>query len=382
MTMPWDEKDIMTLREEFVALALQDGANRRELCRRFKISPQTAYKWLSRFKSDGLEGLEDRSRRPKTSPNQSVMSVEKQVVELRVQHPAWGGRKISRRLQDLGGPQVAPSTVTSILHRYQLISPEASDAGKAWRRFVHDAPNDLWQMDFKGYFPTSQGQCHPLTVLDDHSRFNLAIQACGNERYATVKERLMDVFRLYGMPVQINTDNGGPWGSPRVPGELSQLGVWLVRLGIRLTFSRPWHPQTNGKDERFHRSLKAEVLRDRAFRSLSEAQLAFDDWRNIYNHQRPHQALQMTTPATHYRMSPRPYPETLPELEYGPEDTVVKVHFHGNARFRDELIPVSKALRGLPIAVRPNGAADGCFDVYFSHHKLCEIDLCGRKPKP
>lgn len=379
--MPWDEKDIMTLREEFVVLARQEGANRRELCRRFKISPQTAYKWLARFEASGSEGLKDLSRRPKTSPRQSTPLIEKQVVELRMEHPAWGGRKICRRLQDLGGPQVAPSTVTSILHRHQLISPEASDAGKAWCRFVHDAPNDLWQMDFKGYFSTSQGQCHPLTVLDDHSRFNLAIQACANEQCETVKGHLIDVFRRYGMPVQINTDNGGPWGSPRVPGELSHLGVWLVRLGIRLTFSRPWHPQTNGKDERFHRSLKAEVLRGRSFRSFDEAQIAFDDWREIYNHQRPHQALQMTTPVTHYRMSPRAYPETLPELEYGPDDTIVKVHFHGNARFRGELIPVSKALRGLPIAVRPKGAADGCFEVYFNHHKLCEIDMRGQKPK-
>ncbi len=174
--MPWKTKDTMSLREEFVLLAQQEGANRRELCRRFGISPQTAYKWLARHEQHGREGLRDRSRRPATSPHLTPMEQESAVIAFRLQHPCWGGRKLSRRLQDLGHPSLAPSTITNILHRHGLIDSQASEAAQAWQRFEHAAPNDLWQMDFKGYFQASEGACHPLTVLDDHSRFSLGIR--------------------------------------------------------------------------------------------------------------------------------------------------------------------------------------------------------------
>jgi len=151
--MPWNPKDTMSLREEFVRLASQEGANRRELCRRFGISPQTGYKWLARYAADGVAGLTDQSRRPHSSPLLTPPTVQASVVEVRTQHPAWGGRKISRRLRDLGLPSVAPSTVSAILHRHDLIAPPAGD-DKAWKRFEHEVPNALWQADFKGYFDT------------------------------------------------------------------------------------------------------------------------------------------------------------------------------------------------------------------------------------
>ena len=375
VTMPWNAKDTMNLREEFVLLAQQEGANRRELCRRFGISPPTAYKWLARYAAEGQAGLLDRSRRPRHSPRLTSAEVETAVIDLRTSHPAWGGRKLSRRLQDLGLPELAPSTVTRILHRHQLITPERSEAATPWRRFEHAEPNDLWQMDFKGHFPTSTGPCHPLTVLDDHSRFNLALRACAEQRGRTVQAHLTDLFRCYGLPVRINTDNGAPWGSPRQPGQLSELAIWLIRLGIRIGFSRPRHPQTNGKDERFHRSLKAEVLNGRSFHSPQEAQLAFDRWRQVYNQQRPHEALQMATPITRYRVSPRAYPERLPALEYGPDDTVVTVKALGMIVFQGRRFKVSTPLRGLPVAIRPAPDTDGLFDLYFAHHKLMRINL-------
>lgn len=373
--MPWSPKDTMSLREEFVRLARQDGANRRELCRRYGISPQTAYKWLARYEQEGRAGLKNRSRRPHASPRQTHRERETLVVQLRQEHPSWGGRKLSRRLQDLGHPHVAPSTITSILHRHDLISPQASEQATPWKRFEHDAPNDLWQMDFKGYFQTTESVCHPLTVLDDHSRFNLAIQACDNQRYLTVRERLTGIFRRYGLPVRINTDNGQPWGASRQPGQLTDLAIWLIRQGIRLSFSRPYHPQTNGKDERFHRTLKAEVLNGRRFHSLQHAQEAFDVWREIYNHQRPHEALQMATPASRYRGSIRAYSECLPAIEYGPNDTVVTVKWNGELRFKTQRYKVSNPLHGQPVAIRPHETQDGLYDVFFIHHKLMQIDL-------
>lgn len=375
--MPWSTRDTMSLREEFVALARQEGANRRALCRRFGISPQTGYKWLARFQQGGTEALQERSRRPRSTPGRTVDPLEQAVVDLRRQHPAWGGRKISRRLQDLGQAAVAPSTVTAILHRHQLISPEASQTALAWQRFEHPVPNALWQIDFKGHIPTPQGACHPLTVLDDHSRFNLALRACARPQTQTVKTHLIDVFRRYGLPVRLNADNGAPWGSPSEPGQTSELALWMIRLGIRISFSRPYHPQTNGKDERFHRSLKAEVLNGRSFLSLDHAQGAFDRWREVYNQQRPHQAIGMATPISRYQVSARPYPEVLAPIEYGPDDTVVIVKWQGALRFMGRTFKLASGLRGLPVAVRPQGRTEGLFDVFFMHHRLKQIDIRG-----
>lgn len=375
--MPWSTPNLMSVREEFVALASQPDSNRRELCRRFGISPQTGYKWIQRHAESGKSGLGDRSRRPHNTPAMTAPDVQSDVVALRQKHPAWGGRKIARRLQDLGYPSLAPSTITSILHRHNLIHPDASAAATAWKRFEHDAPNALWQIDFKGHFDTSTGRCHPLTLLDDHSRFNLVIQACASQKREVVQESLTQVFRRYGLPIRINTDNGAPWGSPAEPGQISGLGVWLIRLGIRISHSRPYHPQTNGKDERFHRSLKAEVLNGRSYEDLAHAQSAFDHWRAIYNHQRPHQALGMDTPDTRYRVSERAFPELLAPIEYGPDDEVIIPTWDGQIRFRGRRYKLSNALINLPVAIRPMPGKDGFYEVYFMHHKLREIDLHG-----
>lgn len=372
--MPWDTKDIMSLREEFVCLASQEGANRRELCRRFGISPQTAYKWLARYAEAGSAGLADRSRRPQRSPALTPAEVQAAVVELRTQHPAWGGRKISRRLQDLGIAAVAPSTVTAILNRHGLIAaPDPED--KPWQRFEHETPNALWQVDFKGHFPLQSGRCSPLTVLDDHSRYNVLLQACSNTRADTVQTHLAAAFRRYGLPVRMNFDNGAPWGSPKEPGQVTGLGLWLIRLGIRISHSRPYHPQTNGKDERFHRSLKAEVLNGRSFDDLAHVQAALDRWRDVYNRERPHEALRLATPCSRYQVSPRPFPDTLPDIAYGPDDQIVRVKWDGKLPFKGRIYKVSNALVLHDVAIRPRPTEDGIFDVYYAHHQCLTIDL-------
>ena len=372
--MPWKVQNTMSLRKEFIHLALQESANLRQLCVRFEISPQTAYKWLARYEAEGEAGLSDRSRRPLNSPGKSSAQVEEAVLALRRNHPAWGGRKISRRLRDMGGVVVAPSTVSNILRRHGLIA-QTDGAPKAWQRFEHDTPNALWQADFKGHFDTLQSPCHPLTVLDDHSRFNLVLQACGNTKGETVQAHLEAAFRRYGLPVRINFDNGSPWGTPKQPGEISTLAMWLIRLGIRVSFSRPYHPQTNGKDERFHRSFKAEVLNGRQFEHLEHAQSAFDRWRPIYNTERPHEALQMATPISRYQPSPNAFPEKLPPIEYGPDDVVTRVGWTGELRVQERKFKVSSALRHHDVAVRPKAGEDGVFEVYFVHHRCKTIDL-------
>lgn len=368
--MPWNARDAMSLREEFVHLANHPDANVRELCRRFGISPQTGYKWLNRYRQEGAAGLLERSRKPASSPRLTDRGLEKEVIAIRKEHPAWGGRKIRHLL----GQRICASTVTNVLHRHGLITSEASAAATPWKRYEREAPNDLWQIDFKGFFQTGQGPCYPLTLIDDHSRFNLAIQACAHQRTELVQEHLTDLFRRYGLPLQINADNGAPWGAPRNPGELTPLGIWIVRLGIRLTFSRPGHPQTNGKDERFHRTLKAEVLRDRTFRDLREAQEAFDLWRGVYNYKRPHQQLDYQVPRERYQMSTRPFPSRVPTFEYGPEDILVKP-YDSQFRFKKRSFRIAKALVGHILALRPSEKGPDHFDVYFCHRKLRTIDF-------
>lgn len=373
--MPWQEETVMSLRQDFVRLAQTQTIALSELCRRFGISRKTGYKWLARAKAQ--VPLADRSRVPHTSPTRTSEPVIQRIIALRMAHPAWGGRKIARVLHDQGHHAIpAPSTITHILHRAGLIAPRTTGEGAVYQRFEHPAPNSLWQMDFKGYFPTQHSRCEPLTVLDDHSRYNVVLQALSSTHTLPVKHTLTQAFRLHGLPQQMNMDNGQPWGSPRAGTHgLSQLSVWLIRLGIHVSFSRPAHPQTNGKDERFHRTLKAEVLQGRVFRDLSHVQHAFDDWRSIYNHVRPHEALDLAVPASRYQPSARPFPEVLPAIVYSPDDVVVRVKSNGDVRFKQHHLKVSKALRDLPIAFRPDYEQDGRYQLYFCHHRFDTLDL-------
>lgn len=376
--MVWMEKNTVSLRQEFVQLASQEGANKRELCRRFGISPRTGYKWLARA-AEGqppAQALADRSRRPHSSPARSVEHVEQAVVALRREHPGWGGRKIARRLADLNQARLAPSTVTHILHRHGLIHPEASEQARPWQRFEHEQPNLLWQIDFKGEFHTFAGKCYPLTLIDDHSRFNLALAALARTATQHVQPLLEQAMRRYGMPHRINADNGPPWGSPRQAEHgLSELSVWLIRLGVRVSHSRPYHPQTNGKIERFHRSLQREVLQGRVYVDHADAQCSFDAWRTVYNCERPHEALNMATPVRRYTPSPLAFPQRLPDIVYPAGDTVVTVGWNGIFKFKGRRWRASSALHRLPIALRADRHSDGLFHGYFCHHRFMTLDL-------
>lgn len=381
--MPFSGVSAMDRKREFVELAAAAGANLRELCRRYGVSPTTGYKWLGRWRAEGAAGLGERSRRPAGSPWRTAEAVEAAVLAVRAaSNEAWGGRKIRRVLAGDGADGVqeavpSASTITAILRRHGRLAAAAAEHPGPFRRFERATPNELWQMDFKGHFALGvspgAGRCHPLTALDDCSRFNLVLAACGDERTGTVKGALEAAFRRYGMPLAMLTDWGPPWGDGG--GEpLTGLSAWLMRLGVRVLHGRPRHPQTQGKEERFHRTLKAEALAGRSFRDLAECQRAFDAFRRRYNHERPHEALGMATPAARYRASPRPFPDPPPPIDYGPGDAVRKVDADGFISFRNRPFRIGKALRGEPVALRPTGE-DGVFAVCFCSHPVREINL-------
>jgi len=371
--MPWQEVSLMDQRVEFVSLASDGGANRRELCRRFGISAKTGYKWLERSARGEADWAVDRSHRPHASPGRSGAGVEGAVLRVRDRHPAWGARKIRRCLEDEGVLVPAASTVHAILVRHGRVMAPVRAAAHC--RFEHPAPNLLWQMDFKGRFALPDRRwCHALTMIDDHSRYALCLQACGNEQSGTVRGHLERTFRRYGLPEALLVDNGSPWGDGPAQ-RWTKLGVWLLKLGVDVLHSRPYHPQTRGKNERFHRTLKAEVLAMELLHNFAEVQSAFDRWRPIYNHKRPHQSLDLEVPASRYRPSARSMPSTLPEPEYQAADEVRTVgttksyiSFEGKPR------RVPQAFQGERVAVRPL-ESDGHYGVFFGARQIASFDL-------
>ncbi len=373
--MCWKECDQVSLRREFVSLARVEGANRAALCRRFGIARKTGYKWLARHEREGDAGLSNRSRRPKSFRVQTSAEMEKRVIEVRDEHPVWGGRKIRARLQHLGVEDVpAASTITEILRREGRIDPVESAKRVAWQRFEREQPNELWQMDFKGEFSmTCGGWCYPLTVLDDHSRFSLVLRACKNQQRETVQSRLTSAFERYGLPRAMLMDNGSPWSAPHVWRGHTRLSVWLLDLDVAVLHGRPYHPQTQGKEERFHRTLKAEVLQGRQFDDLTAVQTGFDRWREVYNHERPHEALGLQVPASCYRVSQRSYCESPAAFEYDTTFEVRKVHTEGRIVFQNRAYFVGGAFAGRHVGIRSAGD-EGQWVVYYRTFKIKQLD--------
>lgn len=374
--MPWREVSVMEQRQEFVRLALQEGANRRELCRRFEVHPSTAYKWIKRHQ-DGAE-LAELSRRPYTSPRQTSGEAEARILAIRDAHPAWGARKIARCLQRSGDASPALSTIHQILQRRgRIVPPEGGE--RAHLRFEMAAPNRLWQMDFKGWIRLGDdSRCHPLTVLDDHSRYDLCLQACADQRGNTVRERLELIFRRYGLPDAIFVDNGSPW-SDSSAAHWTRFSVWLLKLDIAVLRSRPYHPQSRGKNERFHRTLAAEVFALRSFRNMAAAQEAFDVWRDVYNFERPHQALDQQVPADRYRPSHRRLPDRLEPSDYDDGEVVRSVSTtKAYVSFKGRSWKVPQAFCGERLAIRPL-TTDGKYGVFFAAHQVATIDLTDGK---
>ena len=372
--MPWKVETLMSAREEFIALAATGAVSMSALCRRFGISRKTGYKWVQRYAVGGAESLRDRSHGTHRCPHRTSREMEERIIALRLAHPNKGAHVLRRMLLNQGYTDVpAKSTISAILKRNGLIDPAESAKHTPQVRFERPLPNELWQMDFKGHFIMQHDRCHPLTLLDDHSRFNLTLQACANEQGETVRDRLTTAFRRYGLPQAMLMDNGSPWGNdsgqPYTP-----LTVWLMHLGISVLHSRPFHPQTLGKLERFHRSLKSELLQGRTFADLDHCQRAFDTWRDFYNLERPHHALALDTPITRYTPSDRSFPETLPIIDYAPDDQVRSVDVSGRISFQGSRFRVGRAFTHKQVALRPT-QTNGVWDVHFSIQRIKSIDL-------
>ena len=370
--MPWKDRDLMSLKVEILERLLDPSANISTVCSEFGISRKTAYKWINRYKESGIEGLSNRSRRPLTSPSRISQEMVSLILQIRGKS-SWGGRKLRKVMQNEGIESLpCEATFNRILLRCGKVDEEASERSKRFIRFEREEPNELWQMDFKGHFKLhTVGRCHPLTILDDHSRFSICIKACAQESEKSVREGLEAAFRMYGLPEAMTMDNGPPWrGSQR---HLSRITVWLMRLGIRVSHSTPGHPQTQGKLERFHRSLKEEVLKYYQFSDLKNAQLRFDEWREIYNNERPHEGIGLLCPKDRYKPSPRTFPEKLPEIIY-PEGLMLKrVSECGGICLYSKHFYVGEHLAREYVALKE--LEEGLYDVYFYKTKVQRIKL-------
>ncbi|HEY8994097.1 MAG TPA: IS481 family transposase, partial [Lacunisphaera sp.] len=356
------------------------GVSFAALCRRFGISRKTGYKWRVRFLQGGAEALLDRPRGRGRRCNQTSTNLEAVVVACRKQHPTWGPRKLHRRLENLGRKNLpAVSTFARILRREGCIAPSESLVRQPCQRFARAEPNELWQMDFKGHFGLQRGgRCHPFTVLDDCSRYLVGLHACADEQGATVRQHLERIFTRYGLPDSILCDNGAPWGGIA---EHTALTVWLLRLGVQVIHGRPRHPQTQGKDERFHRTLQTDLLARHDWRDLVQAQRRFHVYRQLYNHQRPHEAIDLNVPAARYRPSARSLPPRLPVAEYASGTLVRPVKSKGEITFRNRFIYVGRAFIGLPVALHPL-AADGHYRLCYAAFTLGLIDLSTPTARP
>jgi transposase InsO family protein len=374
--MSWKPKDVLAMKEEIVSKFLTNNYSISYLAKEYSVSRQTIYKWIGRYKEYGAEGLMELSRRPHSCPKRTSSENTELILKTRTEKNVWGGRKLKQRLINIGHKEEdlpSESTINRVLKRNGKIDPEESKKRQKFIRFEKEQPNDLWQMDFKGHFKMGSQRCHPLTVIDDHSRFSIMLKACTAETYEFVRNGLENAFREFGLPEAMTMDNGSPWkGSP--PWTLSRLTVWLMRLGIKISHSSIRHPQTQGKNERFNRTLKEEVLKFHQFKDIKQTQEIFDDWKKIYNFERPHEGINLLCPYQRYKTSSRLYPSKLPEIEYLPEDILRKVQANGTINYFDIVYFVGEHLRGEYVAIRPT-SKDGISSVYFVNSKVSTIDL-------
>lgn len=371
--MPWKETDAVDQRLRFVADYLRQEWSFAELCRRYGVSRPTGYKWVSRYVEEGPAGLRDRKRAPVRHPNATAAPLVELVLEARKAHPTWGPRKLlpwlARRYPGLKLP--AASTVGTILRRHGLTARRrrARAGSPASHLGRQDVPNASWSIDFKGQFRVGGALCYPLTLLDGCSRFLVRCQGLPHPRTAYVQPVMEAAFREFGLPDAIRSDNGAPFASRGFTG-LTKLSAWWLRLGIRLDRTRPGSPQDNGRLERLHRTLKADACRPpRA--NMEQQQVAFATFRREYNHERPHEALDMDTPACRYEPSARPYPSRPPKPEYPPDAQVRRVHPNGQTCFAGWLLPVGAALAGDRVAFVP--IDEGVYECRYYSHRLATL---------
>lgn len=378
--MPWNQTNEMKERLKMIGEYLSGGYGPAELARRYGVSRKSVYKWIARYEQAGAEGLQERSSAPHHHPNATELEVVEHILRLKARWPHWGAPKLLARLQreSEAGPHPAESTVSDILRRHGLSNsikrrahasavPSSQPLGHA------RAPNEVWCVDFKGWFRTGDGsKCSPLTLTDASSRYLLRCQCLGSKTGGPLVQPIMiSAFREHGMPCAIRSDNGPPFAS-RTLGGLSALSVWWLRLGIRLERIEPGKPQQNGRHERFHRTLEQHTASPPA-RTLKAQQRCFDEFRREYNHERPHEALGQTTPAEHYRPSSLEYPQRLPDAREFPEEWHRrKVKPGGTIKWSGHEVHLTQVLSGEDVGLEPVG--DGRWAVWFQDLELGVFD--------
>lgn len=364
--MPWETKTVMEQRKGFVLAAERGEKTISALCREYGISRKTGYKWLERAREG--QQLCNQSRCPHRQPSKTARETEQLILDVRTSNPTWGGKKIKAALEAAGCEGIpSAKTCGNILKRYGFISPEESMKHKAYQRFAREKCNELWQMDFKGDFLLGDGsRCFPLDILDDHSRF--CIQITPKSSASGVKESVLLAFEEYGLPDSILTDNGSQFSGFR--GGYTQFERWLMDLDILPIHGRIMHPQTQGKVERFHRTMKAEALRTTPA-NLDHAKQLLNDWRWRYNELRPHEALGMKPPASVYTDSKRQFSEPKP-FTYDIGARLVKVNNWGYLRFGPIQVYLSETMKDTYLEIRP-GDLD-TFRVIYRNYQIALVD--------
>lgn len=374
--MPWSQTSPMDQRTQFIADYLRRRLSITELCALYDVSRKTGYKWIDRYLHYGPAGLDERSRKPRASPNQTDQEIVTALLETRRRHPSWGAKKLLALLHR-GHPRwelPGRSTVCDILSRHGMVAKQRQrrrigHPGKPTRSIL--APNDLWCADYKGQFKTGNGiYCYPLTVTDGYSRYLLSCQALNSTAVAGAKPVFTRLFKEYGLPTRIRTDNGVPFATTTLA-RLSALSAWWVRLGVMPELIEPGKPQQNGSHERMQRTLKDETTRPPAG-NLAAQQRKFNHFRDEFNNERPHEALDQQTPASQYQPSSREMPDTIPPLEYPNRFEVRYVSANGGISWNKQFVCVSSVCIGEYVGFEE--IDDGIWNVYFGPLKLGRFD--------
>ncbi len=375
--MPWQITQMSDVRREFVTKALQGGVSFAMLCREYGISRKTGYKWKERAVADGLNALAEHSRRPRRSPRQLDEDQTCALIRLKLRHPQWGPKKLCLVYARQHATVPSVSSCHRVLRRAGLVQSRPRRIHRPMARLqsavVAGEPNDVWTVDFKGWWRLGNGaRCEPLTIRDAFSRFLLAVRLPGGTDTASVRPEFERAFQLYGLPRMIHSDNGSPFASHKGPLGLSALSAWWVSLGIELDRGRPAHPQDNGAHERMHRDLEVE-LAQRVQPDAGAQQAACDVWRQEFNWERPHEALDGRCAGEVYRKSTRALPQSTAPLDYGAGFFPRRISGHGTLKWRQETIFVSNALAGLTVGLKLSGPNE--LQVWLNYLLVGSIEL-------
>lgn len=371
--MPWERKTVEEQRKEF-AEAAKETKNFSALCREFGITRKTGYKWVERYAENA--NLSDKSRKPFKIANRTPIETEERIVALRGENPGWGAKKLKEVLERQGYAVPCMKTVNNILKRYGCISAEESLKHQAFTRFEKEDCNEMWQTDFKGEFRMADNNyCYPLNIFDDHSRFAIKIEPALSTANKVIPA-FRSAFYEYGMPNSVLSDNGAQFAGFRQG--YTQFEKWLMNHDILPIHGRIKHPQTQGKIERFHRTMQEELLKHTVMENIDDANIKFQLWREKYNNVRPHEALGMKCPAEVYIPSNRAYSDEISSYEYGGQFHVIKVNSWGYARFDKWQVYLSETMINEHIEFRPNPHGDS-FVACYRNFKIAEFDTLSGK---